>query len=113
LVWRQKVRDWIANAARREKDFLGPHSLKSNHSTTAAGWVLSFAFDPRPLTAELKSSADGTHLQLSMSANVPEVLTVPLLEIFETGSQMDDDEVISRMCEHILYMLDLSKSSAE
>lgn len=111
LIWRQRVRDWIATAARRERDVLGPHRLVPNHGNTSGRWTLSFSLEPNSLNFDLAPSADGTHLQLSLSANVPEVLTVPLLEIFETGAQMDDEEVTSRICEHILYMLDLSRSS--
>jgi eukaryotic-like serine/threonine-protein kinase len=107
MVWRTHVRDWLRDAAVKEKATLGPLRLKVKDTTNGLAWTLAFASNESELLVTLTESSDKSHLIVSLSANVPEELTIPVLEIFNTGPQIETAEVIQQLTANILYMLDL------
>jgi len=107
LIWKTHVRDWLRNAALEEKEALGPHTLRELECTTGLAWALSFSSSGRTITATLAPSTDKSHLVLTLSANVPEELKTPVLEIFDTGPQIEAPEVLRQVSSNILYLLDL------
>jgi serine/threonine protein kinase len=107
LIWKTSVRDWLRRASLQEKTTLGPHKLRDSDHSAGLAWTLSFSSNERELAIVLLPSADKSHLVLSISASVPDQLTIPVLEIFESGPQIDTAEVLSQLSSNILYMLDL------
>ncbi|MBR1203305.1 MULTISPECIES: protein kinase domain-containing protein [unclassified Bradyrhizobium] len=107
LLWKKPVRDWLREAALREKTTLGPHLLKEQDHPAGIAWTLSFSSSERSVIATLTPSADRSHLLLSLSANVPDPLTIPVLEIFDSGPQIESDEVLRQLTSNILYILDI------
>jgi len=107
LIWKTPVRDWLREASLQEKATLGPHRLRELDYPTGIAWALSFSSSDRVLTVTLAPSADRSHLVLSLSASVPEQLTIPVLEIFDTGPQIDAPEVLRQVTSNILYMFGL------
>jgi serine/threonine protein kinase len=107
LIWKTHVRDWLRRASLQEKTTLGPHKLRDQDHSTGIAWALSFSSRERELVISLAPSNDKSHLVLSLSANVPEQLTIPVLEIFENGPQIETAEVLGQISSNILYMLDL------
>jgi hypothetical protein len=107
LIWKTPIRNWLREASLQEKATLGPHKLKELECQTGIAWDLSFSSSERTLTVTLAPSTDGSHLVLTLSAGVPEQLTIPVLEIFDTGPQIDASEVLRQLSSNILYMFDL------
>jgi hypothetical protein len=107
LVWKTPVRNWLREACLQEKQTLGPHTLREINSSNGIRWTLSFVSSQRELAVVLRPSNDKSHLVLSLSAEVPEQLTIPVLEIFENGPQIDTTEALRQLSSNILYMFDL------
>jgi serine/threonine-protein kinase len=107
MIWQTPVRHWLRDAAVKEKATLGPHKLKVRDCANGLAWTLSFSSSECELLVTLAQSSDKSHLVLSLSANVPEELTISILEIFSTGPQIETPEVLQQLSSNILYMLDL------
>ncbi|MDI4232360.1 protein kinase [Bradyrhizobium sp. Arg237L] len=107
MIWQTHVRNWLRDAAMKEKTTLGPHKLKAKNCKNGLAWTLSFSLSDSELLVALAPSLDNSHLVLSLSAGLPEELTIPVLEIFETGPQIETVEVIQQLSSNILYLLDL------
>jgi serine/threonine protein kinase len=112
MVWRTRVRDWLRDAAVKEKATLGPLKLRVKYTINGLAWTLAFALHDVELLATLAESPDKSHLVLSLSANVPEELTISVLEIFDTGPQIETAEAIQQLAANVLYMLDLCSAAS-
>jgi serine/threonine protein kinase len=112
-IWERPVRDWVTSAARREKDTLGPFTMKRVEGINFPAWDLSFSANRRYIRVDLCTSTDGNYLEVFFSIDRPSVVRISVLEIFDGDPLLQREEAISSLAQHILYMLDLAETQSD
>lgn len=108
LLWDGRVAGWLRSAAIREADALGPVRVRRIGAGSPVSWSLIFPRTARAISVTMQPSEATASLSVVMSIGEPSAVSIQVLDIYNAGVGVEDEEIVAGLAEHILYLVDLA-----